>query len=272
MSAKDMTAKSAAVVERGEYVIGIAVILAALLVSTTVYISMSGLEQAIASIKITAPAAAAPAAAQPAAAQPAAQQPAQAAPAAADTSFSKSDPSIGPSDAKVVVIAFADYQCPYCGIVNGREFGAQYNAIKGSATKITDEYAKTGKIRFAYHVMAFLGQASTDAANAAFCARDIGGGDTAYFKMHDIIFAKQAGENDGTYSKANLKKYAAEAGFGTTLDSCIDSGKFDSLVAQSTSQANAAGVQGTPAFMVNGKQVSPEYTALKAAIDAAIAG
>jgi protein-disulfide isomerase len=119
--------------------------------------------------------------------------------------------------------------------------------------------------------MAFLGQESIDAANAAFCAREVGG-DEGYFKMHDLLFAKQQGENDGTYSKDNLKKYAAEAGFTTQLDSCIDSGKFNSQVTTSTSQANAAGIQGTPAFMVNGKQASPEYTTLKATIDAALAG
>lgn len=265
-----MTTKEAAIVERGEYVIGIAVILAALLVSTTIYISVSGLQDAVGKLKLNVAPAQPPAAAPPAASPPA--QAAPAAPAAVDDSFSKTDPSIGPKDAKVTVIAFADYQCPYCGIVNGRDMGARFDSIKGSATKITNEYAKTGKIRFAFHAMAFLGQESTDAANAAFCARDIGGGDEAYFKMHDILFAKQQGENDGTYAKAKLKAYAAEAGFNKTLDACIDSGKFNDLVAQSTATANAAGIQGTPGFMVNGKQVSPEYTALKAAIDAAIAG
>ena len=91
--------------------------------------------------------------------------------------------------------------------------------------------------------------------------------------MHDVLYNKQNQENDGTYSKEKLKGYAAEAGFNTTaMNNCIDTGKYNSQVTQSTSAANAAGVQGTPTFMVNGKQSSPDYATLKAAIDAAIAG
>ena len=269
---KDTAAKSAAIVEKGEYVIGIAVILAALLVSTTVYISISGLQDTVSKLKLDVTV---PAAAQQQAAAPAAQQQAAAAaPAAgtpADTSFAKTDPGIGPADAKVTVIAFADYQCPYCGITAGRQLGSQYDSIFNVSGKIIAQYAQTGKIRFVYHTMAFLGQGSIDAANAAFCAREVGG-DAAYFKMHDELFSKQNQENDGTYSVDNLKKYAAEAGFGTQLDSCITSGKYDTQVTQSTSQANAAGIQGTPGFMVNGVQSNPDYTTLKAAIDKAIAG
>jgi len=276
---KDTAAKSAAIVEKGEYVIGIAVILAALLVSTTVYISISGLQDTVSKLKldVTVPAAAAqPAAQQQAAQQPAAQQQAAAAAPAAGTpadtsSFAKTDPGIGPADAKVTVIAFADYQCPYCGITAGRQLGSQYDSIFNVSGKIIAQYAQTGKIRFVYHAMAFLGQGSIDAANAAFCAREVGG-DAAYFKMHDELFSKQNQENDGTFSIDNLKKYAAEAGFGTQLDSCITSGKYDTQVTQSTSQANAAGIQGTPGFMVNGVQSNPDYTTLKAAIDKAIAG
>jgi protein-disulfide isomerase len=170
------------------------------------------------------------------------------------------------------VVEFADFQCPFCGIVYGRDLGgAQYASIRGTATKIANEYAKTNKIRFIFHPMAFLGQESVDAANAAFCAREIGG-DEAFFKMHDKIFDEQQGENDGTYSKANLKKFGAEIGFNSTaFTNCIDSGKYDSQVSTSSSQANAVGVRGTPTFAVNSQMSTPEYAGLKAQIDALLA-
>lgn len=194
---------------------------------------------------------------------PTAQQP-------ADWSFVAGDPAIGPKDAKITVTEFADFQCPFCGIVFGRDLGgAQYDPIRGTATKISNEYAKTGKIRFVYHIMAFLGQESVDAANAALCAREIGG-DEAFFKMHDALFAKQGGENKGDFSKANLKTIAADAGFNTpAMVSCIDSGKYNAQVSASDAQAKAVGVEGTPAFAIN-NVVNPraaEYTTLKAAID-----
>lgn len=256
--------------EKGEYVIGIAIILAALLVSATVYVSVGGLQDAVSKIKIAAPAAAAATggAQQPSAAQ---QPAAQAQAPQGDWSFAAAAPSIGPKDAKVTVVEFADFQCPYCGIVYGSALGgSRYDAIRGTATKIKNEYAKTGKIRFVFQVMAFLGQESVDAGNAAYCAREIGG-DEGFFKMHDKLFDSQQGENQGTFSKANLKKFAAEAGFSSAaMADCIDSGKFDSLVAQSTAQANGVGVQGTPSFGLN-SQILPngaEYASLKAAIDA----
>ena len=257
--------------EKGEYVIGIAIILAALLVSATVYVSLGGLQEAVSKIKLTAPAAATGGAQQQAAAQ---QPAAQAQPSQGDWSWVVTAPSIGPKDAKVTVIAFADFQCPFCGISFGRDLGgSRYDAIRGTATKIANEYAKIGKIRFVFQTMAFLGQESIDAGNAAFCAREIGG-DEGFFKMHDKLFDSQQGENKGTFSKANLKKFAAEAGFSSTaMADCIDSGKYDSLVQQSTAQANGVGVQGTPSFGLNG-QILPngaEYASLKAAVDALLA-
>lgn len=188
----------------------------------------------------------------------------------ADWSFVATDPAIGPADAKVTVTEFADFQCPYCGIVYGRNLGGtQYDAIRGTATKVVETYAKTGKVRFVYHIMAFLGQESIDAANAALCAREIGG-DEAFFKMHDAIFDNQKNENQGDFSKINLKKIAAGAGFTTIgMANCIDSGKFNAQVAESSAKANAVGVNGTPAFAINNQINSRvvEYAAMKQTLD-----
>lgn len=189
----------------------------------------------------------------------------------ADWSFVTTDPAIGPADAKVTVVEFSDFQCPYCGIVYGRNLGGtQYDAIRGTATKVVNDYAKTGKVRFVYHIMAFLGQESIDAANAALCAREIGG-DEAFFKMHDAIFNNQKNENQGDFSKTNLKRIASDAGFKTTgIAGCIDSGKFNTQVTDSSARANAVGVEGTPTFAIN-NQVNAgavAYTTMKQALDA----
>ena len=182
------------------------------------------------------------------------------------------EPSIGPSNAGVVVTEFADFQCPYCGIVHGKSTGgSQYDALRGTEEKIISNYANTGKIKFAYHIMAFLGQESIDAANAALCVRE-SAGDTGFFAMHDKLFDEQQGEDSGTFSVSNLKQYATEIGYGNQqVLSCIGSGKYDSQVSQSTTDANNMGVQGTPTFMVNGVQAaSADYATVKAAIDTAL--
>ena len=258
--------------EKGEYVIGIAIILAALLVSATVWISAGNLEKAMGKFSVSAPTAAPTQAAQPTQAA----EPTQAA-ASGDWSFIAEDPGIGPKDAKAVLIEFSDFQCPYCAIAYGREFGgASFTEERGTAKKFTDEYAKTGKARFVYAPVAFFGRESADAANAAYCAREIGG-DEGFFKMHDKLFDVHNGqENVGTYSKDNLKKYAAEIGYNTSaFVSCIDTDKFVSLVVKNTQDAQAVGVTGTPNYALNNRLMQAgiiPYSTIKAAVDAALAG
>jgi|GEM_PF-1870746 len=119
-----MTVKdSAAMVEKGEYIIGIAVILAALLVSTTIYISMNGLQETMAKLKLTVPAqTAAPAAAAPAAAAPAAAAPAAAAPAATGVqsigkiagNFQETKETVCMNGSKPIVYMFTTSWCPHC--------------------------------------------------------------------------------------------------------------------------------------------------------------
>ena len=207
---------------------------------------------------------------------------ANAAPAApaGDWSYISSLPYAGPANASVTVVLFTDPQCPYCEIAEGREFGgSNLDALRGVIPKIVSEYAGTGKAKVVYSVMAFLGQESSDAANAEYCARNISG-DSGFFKMHDKLVAVHTGSEDvGTYSKANLVKYAAGIGFNSTaMADCINSGAFDTFVSQTTADANAVGVTGTPTIAVNGKvvmtggQSDPTYAAVKAAIDKALAG
>lgn len=261
-------------VEKGEYVIGIAIILAALLVSATVWISAGNLEKAMGKISVAAPSAAAPRT-QPTAQPTQAAEPTQQA-ASGDWSFIADDPAVGPKDSKVVLIEFSDFQCPFCGISWGREYGgAQFADSRGSVQKFIDEYAKTGKGRFVYHPVAFLGRESVDAANAAYCAREIGG-DEGFFKMHDQLFTKQSGENQGTFSKDNLKEFGAEAGFNSTaFTNCIDSDKYVSLVVQDTDNSQSVGVSGTPTFAVNNKLLSAgaiPYATIKSAVESELAG
>ena len=189
------------------------------------------------------------------------------------TNFFSSDPSMGPSGASVTVTEFADFQCPYCDIVHGRSTGgSQYDSIRGTEPKIIANYANTGKVRFTYHIMAFLGQESIDAANAALCVREVGG-DTGFFAMQDKLFDNQASsENSGVFSKANLKAYASAIGYSSAqVADCINSGKYNSQVQQSNTDAGSMGVQGTPTFTVNGVQTaSTDYATVKAAIDSAL--
>ena len=98
--------------------------------------------------------------------------------------------------------------------------------------------------------MASLGPESKSAAEASECADEQG----KFWEYHDKLFASQAGENQGAFSNDKLKKFAADLKLDTAkFNACLDSGKYSSVVEKETLAAQSMGVQGTPAFLVNGQ-------------------
>ena len=183
------------------------------------------------------------------------------------------DPVVGNKNAPVTMIEFSDYQCPFC-----RKFWSE------TLPSIKSEYIDTGKVKFVYRdfPLTSIHPSAEPAAEAAECARDLYGGDEAYFKMHDKIFSEQnildggdpiTGPVRGTaqFSADYLKQWAKDLGYN--IDSCLDSGKFRSEVQKDLSDATAAGGQGTPYFVINGKPLSgaQPFSAFKQIIDAELA-
>jgi protein-disulfide isomerase len=154
----------------------------------------------------------------------------------AQTRHFKGDPN-----APVTIIEFADFQCPYCG-----GFFAQ------TEPQIDEQYMQGGKVRLGYFNFAFLGQESNWAAEAAECASD----QNKFWEYHDKLYESQSGENQGAFSKDNLKKFAKELGLDTSaFNECLDSGKYTQLVQDESSMASSIGVRSTPTFLINGQAV-----------------
>ena len=164
----------------------------------------------------------------------------------------------GDKNAKVTIVEFSDYECPFCK----RNYDQSYVQLK-------KEYIDTGKVKYVLRdfPLSFHPQAQK-AAEAAECAGEVGG-DEAYFKMHDKLFGE--GVEGGV---ATFKTYAKAIGLDQKkFDSCLDSGKMAPEVAKDQADGASYGVQGTPAFFVNGKLISgaQPYTVFKTAIDAELA-
>ncbi len=169
-------------------------------------------------------------------------------------------PVQGDAKAKVTVIQFADFRCPFC-----ERF---YNDAEKSLIK---DYVTTGKVKFAFRSFAFLGPASTAASEAAECANDQG----QFWKFHDWMYEHQADEsNTDYYSKPNLIKYATDLGLNKDkFTSCLNSDQDAAKVTADMNDGQAAGVNGTPTTFVNGVAIvgAVPYAQVKAAIDAALA-
>jgi protein-disulfide isomerase len=171
-----------------------------------------------------------------------------------------SDRSLGAPTAPVVVIEYADFQCPYC-----QQFAT------GPEVQLKKDYVDPGQVRFVFRHLAFIGDESIWAAEAAECAGDQG----HFWEYHDKLFAEQRGENQGTFSRDNLKRFAADLGLDTAeFNQCLDSGQYLSRVQQQGADAQRLGVSSTPTLAVNGQLVKDgsSYPILQAAIEAALQG
>ena len=168
-------------------------------------------------------------------------------------------PIRGNNDAKVTLIEFADFRCPFC---------EQY--FTQTEPQIIKNYVESGKVKIAYRHYAFLGPASTIAANAAECANDQG----KFWDYHDYLFKNQPPETDTSmYNTDTLTKAATGMGMdGDKFRKCLDAQADNSKIQQDLADGNKAGVAGTPAFFINGTFINgaEPYSSFQQAIDAAL--
>jgi len=144
-------------------------------------------------------------------------------------------PIRGDKNAKVTIVAFSDFQCPFC------------NRVNPTLAKLLETYP--GKVRLAYkHLPLRIHPDAPGAAAAAEAAHRQG----KFWEMYDKIFANQRDLKPETF-----KKYATELG--------LDVAKFEKDMADpsvkaridaDSKEADSLGVAGTPAFFINGKYLS----------------
>lgn len=174
----------------------------------------------------------------------AAEQEAQAAPPAFVEVDSGKLPLLGDKDAKVTIVEFSDFQCPYC---------KKY--IDETHSQINDEYIKTGKVKFAYrHYPLSFHPNAPKAGEASECANEQG----KFWEYHDILFSNQDAwsPQEAVAAVDSFTGYAGELGLDAEqFRSCLDSGKYKANVDADFAAGGAAQVDGTPTFFVNGNRI-----------------
>jgi len=144
-------------------------------------------------------------------------------------------PSRGPDDARVTIVEFSDFQCPYC------------QRVTPTLEAIAERYPE--EVRIVYRNFP-LGnhKRATPAAEAALCADEQG----KFWPFHDMLF-----ENPRELGDDNFADYASKAGLDqAAFDACYSERRFSAQVARDLTEGRAAGVTGTPAFFVNGVMLS----------------
>ena len=168
------------------------------------------------------------------------------------------DASMGNEKAKVVVVEFSDFQCPFC-----RTFWS------GAYQQIKKEYVDTGKVKFVYRDFPLsFHSAAMSAAQGSQCAKDQG----KFWEMHDKMFSEQEKLGQGTvqFGVSDIKKWASQIGLNTNeFNQCLDSEKYKSEVEKDIADGSAYGVSGTPTLFINGRIVvgAQPFAVFKAIID-----
>lgn len=146
-------------------------------------------------------------------------------------------PVLGPETAKVTIVEFSDFQCPYCS--------------KASETvhEIKKKYGNKVRVAFKQYPLPFHKDAKK-AAIAALCANEQS--TDKFWKLHDVMFGDQT-----KLSVDELKKSAEKIGLKTEeFNNCLDSDKFAAQIEADIKQGQDLGVKSTPTFFVNGMLVS----------------
>jgi protein-disulfide isomerase len=161
-------------------------------------------------------------------------------------------PSKGPASAPITIVEFSDFQCPYC---------SRAEETVGKVMKAYD-----GKVRVVYRDFPLpIHPQAQKAAEAAHCAGDQG----KYWEMHEKLFAHQQ-----ALEPPALKGYAKEVGLDQgKFDKCLDSGDKAKVVEANRKAGEKVGVTGTPAFFVNGLQLTgaQPFEEFKTVIDGELA-
>ncbi len=168
-------------------------------------------------------------------------------------------PFLGSKDAKVTIIEYADFQCPFCKEFQDKVF-----------PELKTKYIDTGKANFYFQDFSFLGDESQAAAEAAKCAQD----QDKFWQYHDLLYASQKQENSGAFSADNLKKFATTLGLDSTkFTTCVDSHIYKTDVEAETQSGQNYNVTATPTVFINGirKEGVGTIGDFSTAIDAALA-
>ena len=141
-------------------------------------------------------------------------------------------PSKGPADARITIVEFSDFQCPYC------------QRALATVDEVLAKYPEDVRLVYRHLPLDRIHPNARGAAEAAACAEEQG----QFWAYHDRLF-----QNNRALGKEDLLRYATDAGLDATrFQACFDERRFKDKVEADLQAARAVGISGTPAFVVNG--------------------
>jgi protein-disulfide isomerase len=155
-------------------------------------------------------------------------------------------PTLGEKTAKVTIVEFSDFQCPFCG-----RYATQ------TMPQVLNEYVKTGKVRYIFRnfPLAQLHPLAEKAAEAAACAGDQG----KYWEAHDRFF-----RNQQALDAKEMRGHGVALGLDAAkFQQCLDSSKYASRLKTDLAEGQKYNVRGTPSFFFGTEMKDSKLKAVK---------
>jgi len=158
--------------------------------------------------------------------------------AAAPAPIGPDDVVLGKADAKITVIEYASLTCPHCADFENKTF-----------PKVEKDWIDTGKVRWVFRDFPF-DQVALKAHIIAHC-----GGPDKFYGLIEVFYAQQRNwaRPDVDASVAELTQLTKFAGISPAqVQACLADAKLSTLVVGNRQSGEAAGVDSTPTFFING--------------------
>ena len=145
-------------------------------------------------------------------------------------------PSKGPVKAPVTIVKFEDFHCPFC------------KKVQPTLAQVLSKYGNNVRLVHRDFPIDAIHPAARKGHEAARCANEQG----KFWQYHDVLYA-----NAPKADAADLKSYAREVGLDVpAFEKCVANGEFRDVVQKDVEEGTRLGVNGTPAFFINGRLLS----------------
>lgn len=149
--------------------------------------------------------------------------------------------ALGAVDAPVVMIEWADFQCPFCG-----------RFARETKPELVEQYVDSGVLRIEWRDFPYLGEQSQDAALAGRAAAEQG----KFWEFHDALYALEVPPNSGQLTREKLVEIAGQVGLDTAaFTAALDDSALAEAVQADFTEGQMLGITGTPTFLIGDQPV-----------------
>lgn len=175
--------------------------------------------------------------------------------AAPEGSMAANEMVIGDPNAPLTIVEYASVTCPGCAAFHARVFPT-----------IEEQFIETGKVRFVYREFPTPPERLSFAGFILARCAATEAGPQAFFGMVDALYKRQQSWVRGPNTGEELRNIAAQAGLaGEEFDRCFQREDIRDAIIENVETGREAGLNSTPSFLVDGKQIDLSFDPERAA-------